>query len=202
MPGDRTFSGVALASIATGALFAFAGIKGYSIPATLQDIVQGKSPLGQKQATPVTAPASTGTVAANPDGSAIVSDALTYVGHAYKFGGAPGISGTGPWDCSSAVNWVIGHDMGMSIPGYPDGTYNGVTHGPATGAWLLFGTAVPAASAQGGDILVGATHMGIVTGPGEYWSAHDPAEGTTVAPISGFPDPLMFYRRLTGVPGG
>jgi hypothetical protein len=55
MPGDQRFNGVALASIAAGGLFVFAGIKGYSIPSTIQDIIQGKSPLKQTQTTAITA---------------------------------------------------------------------------------------------------------------------------------------------------
>jgi hypothetical protein len=58
--GER-FSGVALGSIAVGALFAYAGIKGYSIPNTIKALISGQSPAGQSQATPVsgTVPAST-----------------------------------------------------------------------------------------------------------------------------------------------
>jgi hypothetical protein len=43
--GDRQFSGPALAAIAAGALFVTAGIKGWSIPQTIQDVIQGKNPL-------------------------------------------------------------------------------------------------------------------------------------------------------------
>ena len=58
-------NGVALASVAAGLTFVFAGIKGYSIPQTLQDIVQGKSPLKQAQTTDITTPASTPVTAAS-----------------------------------------------------------------------------------------------------------------------------------------
>jgi Lysozyme like domain len=63
--GDDQVSGVAVGSVAFGALLVFAGIKGYSIPQTLQLVIQGKSPLGQAQVTPVTqASAAAGTAGA------------------------------------------------------------------------------------------------------------------------------------------
>lgn len=40
--------------MAVGTVFLWAGIKGYSIPETLQDVITGKSPLKQSQATGVT----------------------------------------------------------------------------------------------------------------------------------------------------
>lgn len=53
-------NGIALASVGAGSVFVYAGIKGYSIPQTIQAIVQGKTPAGQSQATPITATAATG----------------------------------------------------------------------------------------------------------------------------------------------
>jgi lysozyme-like protein len=50
--GDR-FNGPAIGSIAVGGLLAYAGIKGYSIPATIRKLISGQSPAGQAQATPV-----------------------------------------------------------------------------------------------------------------------------------------------------
>jgi hypothetical protein len=52
-----TLSGVAIGSIAFGALFAYAGIKGYSIPATLKKLITGQSPLGQAQTAGLTSTA-------------------------------------------------------------------------------------------------------------------------------------------------
>jgi hypothetical protein len=52
MAGDR-FSGVALGSIAAGALFVYAGVKGYSVPQTIKALISGQAPGGQTQATPV-----------------------------------------------------------------------------------------------------------------------------------------------------
>lgn len=47
-------SGVALGSVAVGSILVFAGFKGYSIPATVQDVITGKSPLKQSQVTAIT----------------------------------------------------------------------------------------------------------------------------------------------------
>lgn len=47
-------NGTAAASIGAGFIFAFAGIKGYSIPQTLQNLISGKSPQQQSQVTPIT----------------------------------------------------------------------------------------------------------------------------------------------------
>src|SRR6266567_2703106 len=44
-----------------------------------------------------------------PTGNAISDDALKYVGQGYVFGGP---SQPGHWDCSSFINYVVGHDLG------------------------------------------------------------------------------------------
>jgi hypothetical protein len=61
MAGDR-FSGPAIGSIAAGGLLAYAGIKGYSIPATVRKLISGQSPAGQAQVTGLTS--TSGTTAA------------------------------------------------------------------------------------------------------------------------------------------
>lgn len=202
MPGEKV-DGAALAAVAAGGVFLFAGLKGFSIPATLKDIISGQSPAAQAQVTPVS-----GNVAASSSGNLgtgtgaqLAALAMNYVGHCYSFGGAPGPNGTGCWDCSSFMNWVIGHDAGLAIPFYKAGGYNGTSHGPPTTTWIVWTgcTTIPAGAAQAGDLVVGPTHMGMVTTSGSYISAHDPAEGTTVSPVSTFPDPLKLYRRLQAV---
>ncbi len=193
---------VAIGSLAIGSLLTYAGLKGYSIPATLQDIVTGKTPIGQKQTAAIGTPtgstsSTSGNTAPGAGAGNLVANALSVQGHAYVYGGAPGTDGKDPWDCSSCMNWVVGKLSGLSIPEFPDGSYTGAVHGPATGSWLLFGRSVAPASVQPGDLIVGITHMGMVTQPGEYLSAHDPAEGTTVSPITEFPDVIVYYRRVS-----
>lgn len=69
MAGSQ-ISGVALGAIGAGALLAYAGIKGYSIPKTLQAVVQGHSPAGQSQVSPVDATLTSATSTAGGGSSA------------------------------------------------------------------------------------------------------------------------------------
>src|ERR1700749_518563 len=124
-------------------------------------------------------------MAAQVDPAAIVSDALKYQGAGYVFGGAPGPSRAGPWDCSSFCNAVIGRDLDMAIPGYAAGDYHGQAHGPVVSPWAKWDGAVTLGSGQlptAGDIVVwngiGASgHMGIALGPNQMISALDTEEG-------------------------
>lgn len=130
------------------------------------------------------------------NGDAIANDALKYVGQGYTFGGP---SSPGKWDCSSFANYVIGHDMGLPIPGGSWATVcnNGSSHGPATPSWMLFGTPVNYGSEQPGDLLVTAEHMGIVIGGGKMVSAQDPQLGTGIGGYtSGFPGGQPVVRRV------
>jgi len=191
--------GTAVACVAVGSVLVFAGIKGYSIPQTVQDLVTGKTPLNQAQATPITGGVSGG----SGSGSQIATDALQYKGAGYVWGGAPA-QGTGNWDCSSFANWVIGHDLNMAIPGYTAGSYTGQSHGPTTISWLAWtGCTTVGHSgsvAQPGDLAVWQTHMGIAIGNGQMISAENPQDGTQVSGIDGFiTGEILFIRRLNAV---
>lgn len=130
-------------------------------------------------------------------GSSIADDGLKYVGEGYIFGGP---SSPGKWDCSSFVNYVIGHDLGQPIPG---GSWavvcaNGTAHGPATPSWMLFGTPVNYGKEQPGDLLVTAEHMGIVVGGGGMVSAQNPSLGVGIGNYtSGFPGGQPVVRRVS-----
>jgi hypothetical protein len=50
----------ALGAVAAGGVLVFAGLKGYSIPATLQDIMTGRNPQDQAKANPITGTAAAG----------------------------------------------------------------------------------------------------------------------------------------------
>jgi hypothetical protein len=143
--------------------------------------------------------------------ASVVADALKYQGAAYVFGGTPGPSGVGPWDCSSFANAVIGRDLGMAIPGYAAGDYHGQAHGPVVAQWASWSGAATLPTGQppsAGDLCVwngiGASgHMGIALASNQMISALDTEEGTRVTPIQGY-GPIgapLTYRRLLGVAG-
>jgi cell wall-associated NlpC family hydrolase len=183
-------NGVALGALAVGSAFLYSAIKGKSILATTQSIIQGQSP----KSVPVDAPITDITAADTVSGvststspNVIANTALEYVGHCYLYGGSPGSNGKGCWDCSSFANYVIGTRLNASIPGFPNGSYKGTSHGPTTLSWLLFGKSVPggASAAQPGDLCVWETHMGIAVGGGNMISALNPSLGTKVTSIQG-----------------
>ena len=179
----------------------WSGLKGAGLSQTLRSVLSGHKPSGAN-VTPVTgnAIASATATPVTATSSSIANDALGYEGHAYRYGGAPGPDGSQPWDCSSFVNWVLGHDLGFTLPGSSAPGYSGQSHGPTTLSYIGWSGAETvghtAAAAQPGDLVVGVTHMGIATGGGNYISAHDVAERTSVKPISTFPDPLFYVRRI------
>lgn len=210
-------NGFALGAIGAGGLFLYAGITGKDIPAAIRAIVSGKSPATAPVKNPITG------ITAIPDnpsggtatGQQIAVDALAYQGHPYCYGGSQAASTggcpAGQWDCSSFVNWVIGHDLGLAIPGYPPGAYDGTTHGPNTLMWLAWNgvTHIPRSEAGAGDIFCWQTHMGIATSNDSMISAQTPQSGTEVATgnISSFiPGEILFVLRLKATlgpgPGG
>lgn len=191
-------SGIALGAVTAGGVLVYAGLKGYSVPATIQDLISGKSPAGQKVTAPVPVAAEIAAAAAGAAGSVTLGGgsaggaaaaAQRYIGQGYTFGGP---SSPGRWDCSSFASYVYGHDLGLMIPGgsWAQVTGNGTSHGPATGSWISFGTAVPAAQAQPGDFVIWATHMGIYVGGGQMVSALNHSLGTRQTTVAG------------GAPGG
>lgn len=145
--------------------------------------------------------------AAGVNGAAIASDAMNYVGHAsYVWGGAPGTTrgrddGT---DCSGFVNMVLGRDLGMAIPGYAAGAYDGSQHGGTVAdyiAWNGAATLGKNETPQAGDLVCYApdTHIGIATDATSFVSALDPALGVAVTGINGAASGTVVYRRVLGV---
>ena len=124
------------------------------------------------------------------------------------FGGAPA-GGIGHWDCSSFVNWVVGHDCSMAIPGYGAGAYNGDSHGTVVLDWAVWsGAATVKSSPSRGDLCVwagvGASgHMGIALDATHMISALNHIRGTIQSPIAGY-GPLgvpVIYRSVGGNTG-
>jgi cell wall-associated NlpC family hydrolase len=202
-------SGMAVAATAAGGVLVWSGIRGHRVSDTLRSLVSGQQPSTgpadpalaiSPTFTPGSGSTSTGASGTpGATGSAIANDALRYQGAGYVWGGAPA-KGVGNWDCSSFCSKVLAIDLGMAIPGYAAGTYNGSAHGPTTLQYLIWGTGVKggASAAQAGDLCVWQTHMGIATGGGNMISALNPRIGTKVTTISdGAPGAeVLFVRRV------
>ncbi len=196
-------SGIALGALGAGGLFLYAGITGKDLAAAIKSIVQGTSPATAPQTHPITSTAATGgglgsvTGVSSTQGAAIASDALQYVGKlGWSWGGS---MASGKPDCSGYANGVIGRDMGLAIPGFAAGTFDGSQHGPATITWIAWNGCVTighqASQAQAGDLCVWQTHMGIATGGGQMVSDRDAQLGVGTGPIS-MPGEILFVRRL------
>ena len=193
-----------LAVAMAGAIFAYAGIRGKSVTQSLQAILLGQSPASTPQITGIGIPADQGPAAATPSGSpggsnsGILNDAMKYVGVMYKWGGA----NPNGWDCSGFVNYVLGHDLNLPLPGGISG-FQGTFHGPVTGQWFVTSlcTTIPRAQAQPGDLVIWLTHMGIVTDAGAIHmvNAYSTGHPTAVTPVDGMvPGEPMRIRRYTG----
>lgn len=185
-----TINGVAVSSVAIGSVLLWSGIKGWNLSRTIGEIVTGHKPSGS-DVNVLTADSATANGFTTND---VANYALQYQGHAYRFGGAPGKNGTDPWDCSSFANWSFSK-TGHSIPGYGPGQYDGSVHGPPTGSWIAWMTHIPQNQAQAGDLVVSATHMGIVIGPNQMISALNSRLGTKITPIAGYFSGPIFYGR-------
>jgi cell wall-associated NlpC family hydrolase len=185
-------NGRALAATSIGVLFVWSGIKGWSVLATMGDLITGVKPNQ-----PVANPLSSGTAGvASPSAlsgiyqgpaisGGIASIAVQYQGHAYIFGAAPGRDGSRPWDCSSFVNWVVGVKGNRAIPGNAPGQYTGTTHGPPTGMWAAWSgmDTIKRSQVQAGDILLWAGHMGIAISNTQMISALNPRITTKITTI-------------------
>jgi cell wall-associated NlpC family hydrolase len=192
-----------------GAILLWSGIRGKSWSSVLRAVVTGKDPRTSLTAYPITTSQAAfaadsggfggGNFPGSASGSAIVSDAMTYNGLPYVWGGVPG-HGKGNTDCSGFVNSVVGRDLHMAIPGYKAGTYHGQSHGPVTSMWWAWNgaTTIPANQGQAGDLAVWWTHMGILIDSTHMISALDTKDGVKVTTIQGGAPALekLRIRRL------
>ncbi len=138
--------------------------------------------------------------------NAIAAAAQKYVGEGYVWGG--NAAQPGQWDCSSFVSYVLGHDLGLSLPGghWGDPGFPPNSHGPTTGSYLLYGGPIDRGAVQAGDLVVWSSHIGIAISNSQIISARDPQEGTGVSGIDATTTSLgetAFYRRVnTNIGGG
>jgi cell wall-associated NlpC family hydrolase len=200
-------NGFSVAYTAIGGLVMYSGVRGATLSDTFRSLLSGQVPSQntQKIGSPQLGIANGGSgSAATGAGSSsdIVSDAQKYVNTPYIWGGAVSpTKGSPPLsDCSGFVNAVVGRDMGLPIPGYGAGQFNGGQHGPTTLSYLAWNgvTSVPKANMQAGDLVVWQTHMGIYIGNGNMISALDTNDGVKVTSLAdGSPTgEVLFPKRL------
>jgi cell wall-associated NlpC family hydrolase len=212
MTSKAGLSGLALAEMAAGGVVLWSGISGNPIGYTLKDLIQGTIPKAQipagttsaqsDAAIPVDLSTPANAASNSTTSSSIANDALKYVGHKYVYGG-PSNETTG-WDCSSFVSYVLGHDLGLPIPGgtWASQTDSGKSHGPTVASYVLWSGAegVSKTGVQPGDLICFPpdTHIGIATSGSEFVSAEQPSTGTGVAPISSGPGAWIVRRIILG----
>lgn len=184
----------AVAYCVGGSLVLYSGIKGATIADTVGAVLSGNLSVQNTETISVTNDASGNSATPVASPNSIVSDAMAYNGDKYVWGGIPGTvkghnNGT---DCSGFVNMVVGRDLGLPIPGYGAGKYNGSSHGPVTQVWLLWDGArtISQKEAQPGDLACFQTHMGIFIDNNHMISSLDTKDGVKVTTIAG------------GTPGG
>jgi cell wall-associated NlpC family hydrolase len=190
-------NGKAVIAVFLGVTFVWSGIKGWSVLGTLGDLIKGQKP-AQSNDLPL---GGVGTAGLAPAGVGSFAQAgLQYVGHAYSFGGAPKRDGSGAWDCSSFVNYVVGVRGGLSIPGYKAGGYDGSSHGPTTVQWASWPglVNVPREAVTTNDIIVWTGHMGIAISNTQFVSALNPDDKTAIRNIDGGGVGLLRYGRYRG----
>jgi hypothetical protein len=195
-----------LAAAGGGALLVWSGIRGRSWSTVLRDIIGGHSPAIATTAyriEPGTPDDGSGslpvTIGTGPP-SALAGTITGLKSHfQYEYGAAPA---TGLVDCSSLINEGC-RLLGLAVPF--DRHYTGKTHGPNTVAWIAWTgcTTVPYREAQSGDLAIWQTHMGVITGPNQMFSALNPAKDLRYTPIKGDGAPIrnevLFVRRLKGI---
>lgn len=183
---------VAIAYAVVGGVVLYSGIKGATIADTVGAVLKGNLTVSTTE--PITAhntsggsptPAAGGTA----NGQQILGAAMKYNGHPYHFG-APSNPQDG-WDCSSFVSYVLGHDLGMQLPGnqtWSKATDNGKIHGPVADEFTRTPGFKKVSSnpknSQPGDLLVWTGHVGFATGNGGMFSAYDTQKGTLATSAS------------------
>lgn len=129
----------------------------------------------------------------------IAADAQQYVGSGYVWGGHADRPGN--WDCSSFVSYVLGHDLGLPLPGghWGDPGFPPHAHGPTAGSYALYGSSINLDQVRAGDLVVWSSHIGIAINSTQIVSARDEAEGTGISTIAGTTSSLaepVRYRRV------
>lgn len=133
-------------------------------------------------------------------GNDLVGTFRTYEYVPYLWGGWT--PGTG-WDCSGAVNWIVGGIYHLAIPGVGPGAFGeNYGHGPVVADWISWigvtRGAFPNVSPLPGDLIAWGPnqHIGMAINAGRFVSAANPQDGTIEADISGFFTYAPYVLRL------
>lgn len=137
--------------------------------------------------------------------ASLVGDFEKYKGTPYVSGGSNPANG---WDCSGAINWVLGHDFNMRLPGQAKPGWQGNGHGPVVVDYVSWKGASTVASPEAGDLCIwpgigNNGHIGMAISPTHMLSALNPALGTAESPIhgSGPAGKVVMFRRITSMGG-
>ena len=129
-------------------------------------------------------------------GDQIAADAQRYIGHPYVWGG---------WDCSGMVSHVLSADLGLALPGYRAGLFQGPPpHGPVVSVYIAWSGARNVGIPAPGDLVCFGpdVHIGIAISASRMVSALNPQLGTQESDIGSTATGQIIYRRVTGtVPG-
>lgn len=202
MPPRKGISGVAVGAALLGALFVYSGIKGVAFSAALRNLIAGKTPENLNQANAITGAVgfdvnlsdAASFSGAGPN-SNIAADGMQYVGVMYKFGGG----NPNGWDCSGFVNYVLGHDLGFTLPvGVKN--FKGNWHGPVAAQYYAWSGAdtIPREQAAAGDLACWLTHIGIVVDNQSMVNAYTTGKPTSVTGIESHTPPgeILKIRRV------
>jgi cell wall-associated NlpC family hydrolase len=196
MNSPAVSKGFAVVYCTAGGIMLFSGIKGATLSDTVKAILSGSVNVQDTETIALNNGSSGGSSSApsaasggSATGQQIIGAALRYNGHKYVFGG-PSNPQNG-WDCSSFASYVLGHDLGMSLPGgqsWAAATNNGASHGPVASEFNHTPRFAKAGndpkSNMPGDLLVWTGHVGFGTGNGGMFSAFDTASGTLATSAS------------------
>ena len=196
-----------VAVAAAGGLLVYSSLTNRSLLEAVRDIMTGKTPTPVSSASTNAPPAKAITDALGSSGdttgrmtfqgqAGILAAAQQYIGKPYKWASSNPYDG---FDCSGLVNWVIGHDLRMLIPGQKAGgaVFDGKSHGPIVGQWCTTSLCTTVSVPAAGDLVIWGpnTHMGIYAGGGKMVDAPDLGQNVKTENVWSPPSPI--YRRYT-----
>lgn len=177
-------------------------LQGKKIPDASKDTAAANAITALFSSSATTASAETVASVGAGTNAIIATTAMKYVGQGYTWGGPA--DRPGHWDCSSFVSYVLGHDLGLPLPGgkWGDPGYPPHSHGPTTTSYKLYGTPINRKDVSAGDLVVWPTHIGIAISNSQMVSARSASSHppTGVNTIDGhIPGEIAVYRRVKGV---